>query len=39
MLVGLKQPLREGQSFSLTLKFEKAGKIDVVVPIEKIGAM
>jgi copper(I)-binding protein len=39
MLVGLKQPLREGQSFSLTLKFEKAGKIDVVAPIEKIGAM
>jgi copper(I)-binding protein len=38
MMVGLKQPLREGQSFLLTLEFERAGKIDVVVPIEKIGA-
>jgi copper(I)-binding protein len=38
MVVGLKEPLREGQSFPVTLEFEKAGKIDVVVPIEKIGA-
>lgn len=38
MMVGLKQPLREGQSFLLTLEFAKAGKIVVVVPIEKIGA-
>lgn len=39
MIVGLKQPLKEGQSFPLTLQFEKAGKIDVIVPIEKVGAM
>jgi copper(I)-binding protein len=26
MLVGLKQPLKEGQTFSLTLTFEKAGE-------------
>lgn len=38
MLVGLKQPLKEGQSFPLTLEFEKAGKLDVTIPIEKIGA-
>ncbi len=39
MMVGLKQPLKEGQTFPLTLTFEKAGKIDVTVPIEKVGAM
>ncbi len=39
MVVGLKQPLKEGQTFPLTLTFEKAGKIDVTVPIEKVGAM
>ncbi len=39
MVVGLKQPLKEGQSFPLTLNFEKAGKIDVMVPIAKVGAM
>lgn len=39
MLVGLKQVLIAGQSFPLTLKFEKAGKIDVTVSVEKVGAM
>ena len=39
MIVGLKQPLTEGQTFPLTLQFEKAGNIEVTVPIEKIGAM
>ena len=39
MVVGLKQPLKEGQTFPLTLTFEKAGKIDVTVPVEKVGAM
>src|SRR6516164_6871003 len=39
MIVGLKQPLKEGQTFPLALQFEKAGHIDVNVPIQKIGAM
>ncbi|SRR5258708_4952935 len=39
MLVGLKQPLKEGQTFPLTLTFEKAGKIDVMVSVAKVGAM
>ena len=39
MLVGLKQPLKEGQTFPLTLMFAKAGKVDVMVPVAKIGAM
>ena len=39
MLVGLKQLLVVGQSFPLTLEFEKAGKIDVTVSVEKVGAM
>jgi periplasmic copper chaperone A len=29
MLIGLKHHLKDGQSFPLTLTFEKAGKIDV----------
>jgi copper(I)-binding protein len=39
MLVGLKQPLVEGQALPLTLQFERAGNIEVTVPIEKVGAM
>jgi len=39
MMVGLKQPLKEGQSFPMTLTFEKAGKMDVTVPVAKVGAM
>ena len=29
MLMGLKQPLKEGEHFKATLEFEKAGKVDV----------
>jgi len=39
MLVGLKQPLRPGQSFPMTLYFEKAGPREVTVIVEKAGAM
>ena len=39
MMVGLKQQLKEGQTFMLTLQFEKAGKIELQVPIAKAGAM
>jgi len=39
MLVGLKQPLIEEQALPLTLQFERAGNIDVTMPIEKLGAM
>ena len=39
MLVGLKQPLQAGKSFPLTLEFEKAGKREVSVAVEKAGAM
>ena len=38
MLMGLKQPLREGQSFPLTLDFEKAGPRTITVTVEKAGA-
>ena len=38
MLMGLKQPLKPGESFPLTLSFEKAGKRDVTVAVEKAGA-
>jgi periplasmic copper chaperone A len=38
MLVGLKQPLRAGESFALTLEFAKAGKREVSVAVEKAGA-
>ncbi len=39
MLVGLKKPLKEGQTFPLTLSFEKAGKVQVVVSVANVGAM
>jgi copper(I)-binding protein len=39
MILGLKQQLREGQTFPLTLEFETAGKIELQVPIAKAGAM
>jgi periplasmic copper chaperone A len=39
MLMGLKHPLKEGETFPLTLSFEKAGDIQVVVTVEKAGAM
>jgi periplasmic copper chaperone A len=39
MLVGLAKPLKTGQTFPLTLTFEKAGSRTVNVAVEKIGAM
>jgi periplasmic copper chaperone A len=39
MFTGLKAPLRAGESFPLTLEFEKAGRREVTVTIEKAGAM
>jgi periplasmic copper chaperone A len=39
MLIGLNGPLKAGQSFPLTLTFEKAGKIEATVAVEKAGAM
>ena len=38
MLMGLKQPLKAGQSFPLTLTFAKAGTRTVNVAVEKVGA-
>ena len=39
MLLGLTQSLRPGQSFPLTLTFEKAGPREVTVSVAKAGAM
>jgi protein SCO1 len=39
MLIDLKQPLKAGDHFPLTLIFEKAGPRDVTVSVEKLGAM
>jgi len=39
MLIGLKQPLQAGESFPLTLEFEKAGDRQVNVTVAKPGAM
>jgi periplasmic copper chaperone A len=38
MMMGLNAPLRTGQSFPLTLIFEKAGKITLTVDVRKIGS-
>jgi copper(I)-binding protein len=39
MLTGLKAPLKQGESFPLTLTFEKAGAKEVQVAIGRAGAM
>ena len=39
MLIGLKHPLKQGDSFPLTLSFEKAGDIEVTVRVAGAGAM
>ena len=39
MLTGLAQPLTEGQTFPLTLTFDKAGTREVNVTVQKIGSM
>lgn len=39
MLMGLKQPLTEGQSFPLVLDFAQAGKVTVTVDVKAAGAM
>jgi copper(I)-binding protein len=36
MLIGLKQPLKSGDKFPLTLTFEKAGKLNVSVTVKDI---
>lgn len=38
MLIGLKSPLKAGQSFPLTLTFAKAGQRTVDVAVEPVGA-
>jgi copper(I)-binding protein len=39
MLMGLRHPLKAGQSFPMTLKFAKSGTREVQVEVEKPGAM
>jgi copper(I)-binding protein len=38
MMMGLKGPLKQGTSVPVTLVFEKAGKIDVQLSVEGLGA-
>jgi periplasmic copper chaperone A len=37
--VGLKKPLTVGETFPLTLTFQKAGNISVTVQVKAMGAM
>jgi periplasmic copper chaperone A len=39
MLMGLRQPLHAGESFPLTLRFEKSGAVQVSVAVQSAGAM
>jgi copper(I)-binding protein len=39
MLIGLAQPLKEGQHFPLTLTFRDAGEVAVEVKVEAVGSM
>jgi hypothetical protein len=38
MLTGLKQPLRPGDEFPITLGFEKAGQVTTTTTLRKAGA-
>jgi periplasmic copper chaperone A len=38
MFVDLKEPLKQGEDVSVTLKFAKAGTIEVKYPVEPVGA-
>ncbi|MDQ7990612.1 MAG: copper chaperone PCu(A)C [Candidatus Dactylopiibacterium sp.] len=38
MFMGLKTPLKQGESFPLRLHFEQAGEIEVSVKVEALGA-
>jgi periplasmic copper chaperone A len=38
MLIGLKKPLKAGETIPLTLDFEKAGKVSITVPVRAMGA-
>ena len=38
MLVNLKHPLEPGKMVEVTLKFEKAGTVEVELPVAAIGA-
>jgi copper(I)-binding protein len=38
MLMDLKDALKAGDSFPLTLVFERAGKLEITVPVERAGA-
>lgn len=39
MLMGLKAPLEEGESFDLTVTFENAGSVTFAVPVQGVAAM
>ena len=39
MLLGLKQPLKAGEKFPITLIFERAGALTVPVQVEALGAV
>lgn len=39
MLMGLKHPLKEGDTFPVTLTFEKAGSVELQVVVDKVDAM
>ena len=38
MLMDLKAPLTQGEKLPLTLEFEKAGKVDVTLDVQAVGA-
>ena len=38
MLMGLKQPLKQGDTFPITLSFAKAGQLTATVTVQKPGA-
>jgi hypothetical protein len=39
MLINLKRPLKEGDRFAVTVRFQNAGELEMMVTVQKPGAM
>ncbi|MFZ9315044.1 MAG: copper chaperone PCu(A)C [Burkholderiaceae bacterium] len=39
MLINLKQPLKEGDRFAVTVRFQNAGELEIMVTVQKPGGM
>jgi len=36
MMMGVQEPIKEGEQVKMTLQFEKAGKVDLIFPAQSL---